>query len=272
MNYNILFLDVDGTLKKEPNPISENNKKAILEAHKHGKKITIASGRNRDMVLPLVKELQLDKFGQAYTISLNGSHIIDNITGKTLQTVKIPLDLTTTLFEKANEHKISGHVYTENYVYFNSRNPLYDWYKGQGCNCKTIDLRKDGLGLEEPPLKFFLASSKKDILKQIEFELSEVTKGLVNGEYSTPYSLEYTSVHASKGLALVQICNLFGFPVETSIAAGDAENDISMLSMAGMGIAMKNALPSVKEIADTITVRTCADDGVTEIINDYLLS
>ena len=43
MNYNILFLDVDGTLKKEPNPISENNKKAILEAHKHGKKITIAS-------------------------------------------------------------------------------------------------------------------------------------------------------------------------------------------------------------------------------------
>ena len=68
--------------------------------------------------------------------------------------------------------------------------------------------------------------------------------------------LEYTSVHVVR-ISLSSNCNLFGFPVETSIAAGDAENDISMLSMQAWDY-YENALPSVKEIADTITVRTCA--------------
>ncbi len=272
MDYNILFLDVDGTLKQEPEPISESNKAAILKACKLGKKITIASGRNKDMIVPLIKELSLDEFGQSYTISLNGTLIIENSTGKTLQTAKLPLDLTRILFNKANQHKISGHVYTENYVYFNCHNELFKWYEGQGCKCRLINLNKDGLGLDETPLKFFMASSELDTLKEIEAELKPHVKGIVNGEYSTPYSLEYTSVDASKGLALKQICNIFDFPIETSIAAGDGENDISMLTEAGLGIAMKNAQPSVKDIADIITERTCLEDGVTEIIEKYFLS
>ena len=274
MDYNILFLDVDGTLKQEPHPISEANKAAILKACKLGKKITIASGRNKDMILPLVKELRLDEFGEAYTISLNGTLIIENTSGKTMQTAKLPLDFTKRLFDKANEHNISGHLYTENYLYFNEYNKLFEWYQEQGCQCKLVDLTKEGLGLEETPLKFFMAAIDTDtrILEKVEEELRPYTKGIANGEYSTPYSIEYTSADASKGLALKKICDIFNFPIETSIAAGDAENDLSMIEAAGLGIAMKNALPSVKEIADTITVRTCLEDGVTEIIEEHLLS
>lgn len=270
MSYELLFLDMDGTLKQEPDQISETNKEAIRLACQIGKKVMIASGRNRDLILTTIRELHLDKYGESFTIALNGAHIIDN-TGRTLHTEPISLTLTRYLFEKAFEYEISCHVYTENYVYFNYRDFQFEWYQKNGCECRLVTMEHPELDLKEIPLKFYLFSKDEDKLKLYKQETEKVTNGILNAEFSSRYSLEFTSIHASKGLGLEYVCGLFGLPLASAIAAGDGENDISMLKMAGLGIAMKNALDSVKAIADTITKRTCKEDGVTEIIEDYLI-
>ncbi len=59
--------------------------------------------------------------------------------------------------------------------------------------------------------------------------------------------------------------------MENTIAAGDAENDISMIQAAAIGAAMANAEPAVKEAADYITKRTNNEDGVSEIIGKFML-
>lgn len=271
MNYELLFLDVDGTLKQEPNEISEENKEAVMRACYAGKKIFIASGRNKKLILNTVQELQLNNFSNSYAVALNGAHIIDNLTGKTLHTVPLCTQLTYQLFLKAYELDVSCHVYTENLIYFNYNDIQFDWYKKGGCDCRFVDMGSPDLGLEEAPLKFFVTSREPDKLICFKKEMQEITKARLNAEFSSDYSLEYTSIHASKGLGMEFICNLFGKSAAEAVAAGDGENDISMLTMAGLGIAMQNALASVKAAADTVTERTCNEDGVTEIIHKYLL-
>lgn len=271
MTYNLLFLDIDGTLKQEPHGISDINKEAILKACSKGKKVTIASGRSKDMLVRTIKELRLDEFEDAYTIALNGAHIIENHTRRTLHTVPLPMNLTTLLFQKAFELNISCHIYTENYTYFNYNDAQYKWYQNEGNQCELVDMSKPDLGFEEIPLKFFAFSLEKDKLIEFKDAMADVTKDILNAEFSTNYSLEYTSVNASKGLGMEYICNILGLPLSETIAAGDGENDISMITKAGLGIAMKNGLDSVKSIANVITTRTCLEDGVTEIIEEYLL-
>ena len=271
MNYDLLFLDVDGTLKQEPNEISDGNKEAVMRACCAGKKVFIASGRNKKLILHTIQELQLNNYGNSYTVALNGAHIIDNHTGKTLHTVPICIQLTYRLFLKAQELDVSCHVYTENLVYFNYNDIQYAWYKKGGCDCRFVDMGSPDLGLEEAPLKFFVSSQDKDKLECFKKEMQEATKQSLNAEFSSDYSLEYTSIHASKGLGMEYICNLFGKSASEAVAAGDGENDISMLQKAGLGIAMQNALDSVKAVADTVTERTCSEDGVTKIIHKYFL-
>lgn len=57
-----------------------------------------------------------------------------------------------------------------------------------------------------------------------------------------------------------------------TIAVGDAENDISMIETAALGVAMANAEPEVKAIADYVTTRTNNEDGVSEVIGKFMLS
>ena len=272
MNYELLFLDVDGTLKQEPNQISEQNKEAILKAMRAGKKISIASGRNKDMLLRTVKELKLDEFGASYTVALNGAHIVENATGRTLHTAPIPLEQTKYLFKKAYEYQITCHVYTENLVYFNYNDYQFEWYHKEGCDCHLVDITASDFGIKEIPLKFFLLCRDRAKLEAYLQEALHLTQGILNAEFSSLHTLEFTSIYASKGLGIEYICKLHGYPLSKAIAAGDGENDISMLQMAGLGIAMKNALDTVKASADLITKRSCKEDGVREIIEEHLLA
>lgn len=62
-----------------------------------------------------------------------------------------------------------------------------------------------------------------------------------------------------------------GIPVENTVAAGDAANDLSMLRAAGIGVAMCNGTDEAKAAADAVTCRDNNHDGIAEIIEKYLV-
>ena len=66
------------------------------------------------------------------------------------------------------------------------------------------------------------------------------------------------------------MCEALGIPVEQSIAVGDQSNDLTMIRIAGLGVAMGNATEEVKAVADTVTA-DCDHDGVAQVIEQYLL-
>ena len=84
------------------------------------------------------------------------------------------------------------------------------------------------------------------------------------------HSLEINYGHASKGNAVKALIDKYNISEKELICIGDNENDMSMIELAGLGIAMGNAIPKIKNIADYIT-DTNRNDGVAKAINKFIL-
>lgn len=82
---------------------------------------------------------------------------------------------------------------------------------------------------------------------------------------SIPNNLEINAAGADKGGALIRLAARLGIPREATMSFGDGENDLSMIRMAGIGVAMANGEESVKEAADYIT-ETNNEAGVAKAI------
>ena len=76
MKYQILVLDLDGTLTNSNKQITEPTRAALLEIQEQGKKVVLASGRPTQGVVPLAESLRLSAYG-SYILSFNGARIID---------------------------------------------------------------------------------------------------------------------------------------------------------------------------------------------------
>ena len=76
MSYEILALDLDGTLTNSKKEISRPTLEALIDIQEHGKKVVLASGRPTQGVMPLAEELHLSDYG-SYILSFNGGRITD---------------------------------------------------------------------------------------------------------------------------------------------------------------------------------------------------
>ena len=89
MDYQILALDLDGTLTNSKKEISRPTLEALIDIQKNGKKVVLASGRPTNGVLPLAKELHLEEYG-SYILSFNGGRITDCRSGQVIYNKVLP--------------------------------------------------------------------------------------------------------------------------------------------------------------------------------------
>ncbi len=87
---------------------------------------------------------------------------------------------------------------------------------------------------------------------------------------SAPYYLEILSKRVDKGTGVKMLADYLGIAQENVMALGDQGNDIAMVNYAGVGVAMGNAIPELKEIAQFVT-GTNSEDGVAMAIEKYVL-
>ena len=88
---------------------------------------------------------------------------------------------------------------------------------------------------------------------------------------SAPYFLEILDKRVTKGTGVKSLADALGIKAEEVMAIGDQENDIAMIEYAGVGVAMDNAIPAVKEAANFIT-KSNLEDGVAYAIEKYVLN
>ncbi len=81
--------------------------------------------------------------------------------------------------------------------------------------------------------------------------------------------LEFIPHHCSKGTALTWLCDAAKIELSQIVAFGDAENDLTMIKNAGLGVAMGNATPDLRQIADHVTA-TNDDDGIALVLEELL--
>lgn len=268
--YNLLALDLDGTLLNENHEISEINKQMISEAKKRGVKIVLISGREPSSVKYYSNELKLNEL----IVGLNGGMITDSKAEEILFNKCIDKGLEKKTINSMEDANMCGLVFIEGKIYTkdksDSRFEIFE-------NYTVMDIEQVGkisTFLENESLwdkisKILLVddNSKLNSYKKLLLSL-EPTELTI--EFSLPYFLEIYSGDVSKGKALEYISKFYGIKRDHIIAIGDGENDIDMIKFAGLGVSMDNAPDVVKENADIVTLSN-KEDGVSAIIRDFII-
>lgn len=100
-------------------------------------------------------------------------------------------------------------------------------------------------------------------------QVKEILKDFDVKIYDTNFALHITDPAVNKGTSLVQVAGDMGILPEEILAIGDSENDLEFLNVAGVQVAVANAEPELKSIADYVTEKPYGD-GVKEALERFL--
>lgn len=284
--YKLVAIDLDGTMLNQYGIITEKTKKAISKAQEKGVEVMIASGRAITSVKRFSKEINSNK----YFISGNGAITYDIKNNKILYENILSKTKALKIIKICEENSIYYNVYTENGIIAKnlSYNTLY-YYKD---NLTKPDENRTHINIvenvydyfeqrEEKILKIMICDEHKTVFNSIvrklkelsEIEVLEVShmsrKIIKQGTDEIALEYFYTEVSAKdvdKWNALEEIIGLMNISKEEVVTIGDNANDLKMITNAGLGIAMGESAPYVKQSADIIAP-TNDEDGVAIILN-----
>ena len=266
----ILFTDLDGTLLNDQKQISEGNLAAVHKILKMGHKIVISTGRALVSAKKQAEALGLTMQG-CYIIAFNGACIYDIYEKKVVFSETIPLDYVCFLFKEAHRLGIHIQTYDDTQVLTETENEdLFRYCRNTSMNYKVISsIRSE---LTSPPYKILVVDyHHHESLVQFQRQIRTWAEGKINSFFSCNELLEIVPPGISKGSSIIRLCELLHIPLEATVSAGDADNDISMLQTTHTSVVMKNADPHMYAYATYITEHDNNHDGVAEAIYKFMI-
>lgn len=268
MVYEMLVLDLDGTLTNSRKEITEPTKKALIEIQEAGKKVVLASGRPINGVQPLADALELGRFG-SYILSFNGARITQCSTGEIIYNKTIPQDVIEPIYQIAKQYKDVDIITYQGDEIISGLQPNQYTEKERMINQMKIKPVEHFSEYIDFPVNKLLIPGEPVILEEMMEVLKSMFHSLLNIYRSEPFFLEIMPQKIDKAYTLQKLLSSIGLTADQMICCGDGYNDLSMIEYAGLGVAMENAQPIVKEKADYIT-RSNDDDGVLYVINQFM--
>lgn len=268
MKYKLLVLDIDGTLINNQKEITPYTKSILLKIQQIGIKIVLASGRPTYGVIPIAKELELDKNG-GYILSYNGSQIIDMATNELLFEKRVDPVMIPYLERKAQKNNFAIFTYHQDTILTNQ--PDNQWIQ-QEATLNGMQIKETphfAESIDFSPCKCMLVSDDEEALTGLENHWKRRLAGSLDVFRSEPYFLEVVPMQIDKANTLSVLLEKLSIDPKNVIAIGDGVCDVSMIQLAGLGIAMGNAQESVKACADYVTDSN-EKDGVAKVVENIL--
>ena len=257
--FRAIALDLDGTLTNHDKVVTPRTRQALLKAQEQGAIIILASGRPTYGIVPVAECLELEKRG-GYILSYNGGNIVNAKTGEKLFSQFLPDAVIPILYKYAREHRYALLGYAGNEIITEMPD---DPYVKEESRINKMNIRKvDNLldALEPHPTKLLMTGDPTDMLKAEE-KLVEILGEKMDIFRSAPFFLELVPKGIDKAQSLLRLLSKINLTPADLIAFGDGYNDLSMLKLAGVGVAMANAAPEVRADADYVTLSN-EEDGV----------
>lgn len=268
--YELLALDLDGTVLKSDRTISPILVTKIRSLSERIP-VMIVTGRHHTAARPYYQQLGL----KTPIICCNGAYIYDYQTEQVLQHNALPKTVAKQFIALAEEHDMTAVMYVTNAMLHSIHRPLpYVEALSNWANSLPEDNRPkihkvDDLHQEierhSHVWKFVLEGKGVDRFAELPFVQQHF-----NGEYSWLNRIDFAGIGNSKGTALSEYLERQGIPAARVVAVGDHHNDVSMLTWAGMGVAMLNADGHIQQLADRVTTATNDDDWVLAELIDQL--
>ena len=242
----LIFLDLDFTLLRSDKTISEYTAGVLKRCQENGILVGFSTSRGTTNIKNFIEQIQPD-----VVISNGGASIYYK--NQLLHTETFTLEETRTLL--SNAYKICGSnceltLDTIDEIYWNRK-------EDKSQNYSSWAIFDDFSDFKLPALKFCVQTDDAEKAKQIASSVKNI-------DY-LPFSdipwYKFSSSLATKENAIEFISEYLNISFENMIAFGDDYSDAGMLKLCGTGIAMGNAIDSVKAIADDVT-KSNDEDGV----------
>ncbi|MFD2114456.1 Cof-type HAD-IIB family hydrolase [Paenibacillus yanchengensis] len=262
--YKLVAIDVDDTLLNDELIISAANQAALQKAVEQGVTITLATGRMYASAKQIARQINLD----VPIITYQGALVKTLQDEVVLYSQSVPKEAAAIIADYAAMHQLHLQFFIDDQLYGLEDNEIIQQY----AQIRHIpyQIETDYKSLVTKPLNKLLIIDEQQDLDQIAKDLHQLTGQELNITKSKSSFLEITHPKGTKGHALQFLAEHIGCTMEETIAIGDSWNDHDMIELAGLGVAMGNATPQLKAIADYITA-TNNDDGVKEVIDKFVL-
>ncbi len=259
----LLALDVDGTLLTDELKITPATRKAVGQVISQGVQVVLASARGPNALYPIMRELEINGLAICYTGALTCRLYPDQrISVKVVNEQRVSPSSARLVLSKALEQGIS-----------------IGWFAGENWYIPSFDLALQHESMitgvipivdpnlihcKEAPHKLQAIVGETTLLPRLN-ALARMLPSDCIGQFSYETYLEIIRRGVDKATALLALGQKLGITLHEIVAIGDMDNDIAMLQMVGLGIAMGNAPVHVKVEADWVT-ETNNRDGVAVAI------
>ena len=264
MKFDLVAIDLDGTLLGSDNDVSPRVEEALRSVQAAGVKVTIATGR----MFKSARQFA-ERFGiEVPLICYQGAQIRHPVTGEIVSETLIPKDVALGVIQYCKRNSYHVNAFQGDMVFMEKLTGEGEFYLGlSGVEGTAVDDLSSWLSGDV--LKLVIVTDEPTTVKIIE-ELTEEFGSRLNVTRSYPIFAETISPDASKGRALRVLSAHIGVPIERVMGIGDNLNDLDLVTAAGFGVAMGNGAPEVKARADYVT-DDVDHDGVATALEKLIL-
>src|SRR4051794_10083894 len=259
----LVAIDLDGTLLNSSKQVSAQTVQALKCLPGSGVKVVIASARPPRSVRHIYRALGLDTL----QINYNGALIWDEVRGRTVfhrpMSGGVVREIITAAREMFDEILVSCEI-------------LDRWYTDRADQTYTTETGRmfkpdvicDVDEFCDGPITKLMLLGNPRIVQQVLTPLAQRFGGMVTVLHADDDLLQIMDKRVGKAVALKKVAQSYGVDPSEIMAIGDAPNDVGMLQLAGVAVAMDNAHPLVKKVADWIAPSN-DDHGVHEALKRY---
>lgn len=265
MTYKMVVIDVDDTLINDDRVVTPATQQALAAAAARGTIVTLATGRMFASAQKIARQINLN----VPIITYQGSLIKNLFDEEVLYERSVPSTTARYLFEYAEKNDLHIQAYYNDTLYSKTDNQRVKDYAEMSNIPYTVEPNLDRL--LDYPLTKILFFEEPAVCDRVGADLMNQVGHEVHITKSKPFFLEILHKEGTKGHAVEHLANHFGIGLDEVIAIGDSWNDHEMIELAGLGVAMGNAIQPLKDIADYVTL-TNNDDGVKHVIEKFILT
>lgn len=264
----LLFTDMDGTLLNNASEVSPAMKSALDRMAAAGHRLILSSGRPLPSILE-VRSSQGIEYPNMLIISNNGALVYDCDAQAPILEHRLSLTDIRYIIGEAEKMHLHIHAYTDSEIVCHHMNEELQYYTRRiHLPLKYVENIADSLPVGSYKLQCIHLADRRR-LEAFRDHIAPYCGDRIQMIFSNDQYLEILPASAGKGTALRFVQDYLHIPHSHTFAAGDAENDLSLLEAAHVGIAMANAAPCVKERADIVTALDNDHDGLLETIEEY---
>ncbi len=273
MPIKMIALDLDGTTLDSEGHITDYTKRVLEDVIQKGVHVVISTGRVYTAIPKEVLEIR----GISYIITSNGAVIRDAESGEVFYGNYLSKSAINGAIELAKLEDLRLEAFWDGRAFIDRK--LYEHIELNGLENRNadyvlstrtpIDNLYDQMLMNSDRIEninvFF---SSIDRLEAVRPHLQALSEATITSAFR--YNIEIGGPTTSKRDALEVLLARLGISTDELMCCGDAPNDIEMIKLAGLGVAMGNAWGNTKDFADYITASN-DEDGVAMAIEKFVL-